>query len=80
MNGDVDFIAKAGKMLVNGIVQDLEDRMMQAAFIGVADVHSGAFSDCFQALQFIDFRRVVFFSSVRRGIHHLTISLIKTAH
>ena len=70
MDGHFDFVAKAGQMFVDGIVQDLENTMMQAAFIGVADIHSGTFSDCLQTLQFIDFRRVVFFRLRWRGIHH----------
>jgi hypothetical protein len=32
-------------MFVDGIVQHLENAMVQAAFIGVADVHAGAFAD-----------------------------------
>jgi hypothetical protein len=79
MDRNVDFIAKARQMLVDGIVQHLENRMMQPAFIGVADIHSGAFSDCLQPLQFINFRRVVFLGFVWRGIRHVTISLIKFA-
>ena len=39
-------IAVAGQGLVDGVVDDLEDHVVQAAsVIGISDVHSGAFSD-----------------------------------
>jgi hypothetical protein len=55
VDGYLNLAAKPGEMLVDGIVQDLEDAMMQAALIGVADIHSGAFAHRLQPLQFINF-------------------------
>ena len=57
---DFDLVAIAGQMFVDGIVEDFENAMMQPAFVGVADVHAGAFPDGFQAFEFIDFCGVVF--------------------
>ena len=43
VDGDHDAVAVAGQRLVDGVVDDLENHVMQAgAVIGIADVHSGA--------------------------------------
>src|ERR1043166_2602218 len=59
MNLDVDPIAKTGEMFVDRIVEHLENHMVQAALIGVADVHPRAFPDRFQPFELIDLRCVV---------------------
>jgi hypothetical protein len=56
------------EMFVNGVVEYFENAVMQPAFIGVSDVHSGPFADGFQPLELIDFRRIIFLRRVdRRG-------------
>ena len=72
----VDLLAIAGQMLVDGVVQHLEDAMVQPPFIGVADVHAGAFADGFQPLQLVDFRGVILLRRLRRDADHQTIILI----
>ena len=59
MDGDIDPVAIAGEMLVDGIVENLKNAMMQAALIGGADVHARALADARQAFEFVDFRGVV---------------------
>ena len=45
VDGDHDAVAVAGQRLVDGVVDDLENHVVQAgAVIGVADVHAGAFA------------------------------------
>ncbi len=76
MNGDVDDVAKAGQMFVDGIVQHLEDGMVQAAFIGVSDVHARSLAHGFQSLQFIDFGGIIFARRVRRRARILTVFFV----
>ena len=46
MDGDRDVGAKAGQRFVDGVVDDLKNHVVETgAVIGVADVHSRAFSD-----------------------------------
>ena len=52
-------LAEAGEILVDGVVDDLENAVVKAAFVGVADVHIGAFTNTFEPLQFLDFRCVI---------------------
>ena len=54
LDGDPDVLAMAGKMLVDGIVQHLEHTMVQAALVGVANVHAGPLPDRLEALQFVN--------------------------
>lgn len=61
MDGDIDFRAVAGEVFVDGIVEDLEDAMVEAAFVCGPDIHSGALADACESLEFVDFRGVVFF-------------------
>ncbi len=55
--------AIAGEMLVDGVVEHLEDAMVQPALIGVADVHARALPDRFQPLEFVDLGGIVFLVS-----------------
>ena len=51
VDGDRDDAAMAGQSLVDRVIDDLENHVMQpGAVIGVADVHSRAFSDGLEAL------------------------------
>ena len=44
VDGDDNLVAMTGQRLVDGVVDDLEDHVVQAgSVIGVADVHAGAF-------------------------------------
>src|SRR5262249_32531165 len=54
------FRAEAGERLVDGIVDDLENHVMQAgAVVGVADVHPGPLAHRFEPLQHLDAAGVV---------------------
>ncbi len=51
MNGDGNDLAVAGQGLVDGIVDDLENHVVQTgAIVGIADVHSRAFTYRIEAL------------------------------
>jgi hypothetical protein len=56
---DVDTVAIAGEVLVDGIVENLENAMVEAALIGRADVHAGPLADAGKALELVYFRGVV---------------------
>ncbi len=49
-----DVLAVAGEVLVDGVVHDLENTVVQAALIGVADIHSGPFAHGLKAFEFLD--------------------------
>src|SRR5205823_14153207 len=66
VTSNLDQITVAGKMLVDGVVQNLENTVMQAALVGLANVHSGALTNRRQTLEFIDFGSVVFLGSIRQ--------------
>ena len=46
--------AIAGEVLVDRVVQDLENAVVEAAFVGVADIHPGALADGLEAFEFVD--------------------------
>jgi hypothetical protein len=54
VESDVDGFAVACEVFVDGVVEDLEDAVVETAFIGVADVHAWAFADGLEAFEFID--------------------------
>ena len=45
MNCHGDVLAESRQVLVDRVVKHLKDAVMQAALIGVADVHTGPFPD-----------------------------------
>jgi hypothetical protein len=50
MNGDHDVVAMTGQRLVDGVIDDLEDHVVQTRAVrGVTDVHPGALADRLQA-------------------------------
>ena len=52
---DDDFLGKAGKRFVDGVVDDLVDHVMQArAVVGVADIHAGALAHGIEPLEHLD--------------------------
>ena len=59
MNGDIDFAGISGESFVDRIVHDLKDTMVETPFMGVADVHVGAFSHALQPLQFLNLGGVI---------------------
>jgi len=67
MNGHFDFVATASQMFVDGIVEHLEDLVMQTALIGIADLHPGALAHRFQTFQLVDLRGVVFLRRADSG-------------
>ena len=55
MDGDDDVVAVAGQGLVDGVVDDLEDHVVQAGAVGgVADVHAGPLAHGLQAFELLD--------------------------
>ena len=52
--GDMSLVGMAGNRLVHGIVEHFGGQMMQRAFVGAADIHTGAFADRLQALEDLD--------------------------
>ena len=67
---DVDGFAKAGEVLVDGIVEHFEDAMVETALVGVADIHAGALADGFEAFEFVDLFGAVFLAD---GGHHVFV-------
>ncbi len=60
VDGYDDAVAIPSERLVDGIVHDLEDHVVQsAAVVGVADVHSGPFSNGVEAPKYFDFAGIV---------------------
>ena len=49
-----------GEVLVDGVVENLEDTVVQAALVRIPDVHSGALANRLQPLEFIDLFGAVF--------------------
>src|SRR5688572_32300138 len=64
VNRNDDMVAVTGQVLVDGIVEHFKDAVVQAALVGIADVHAGALANRFETLEFIDLRRVVFLAAV----------------
>src|SRR5690606_30694117 len=55
VDGDDDVVAVAGQGLVDGVVDHLENQVVQAGAVGgVADVHAGALAHRFQAFEDLD--------------------------
>ena len=54
---DTGRVARHG--LVHRVVQNLGHQVVQRAFIGAADIHTGAFADGFEAFQDLNGGRVV---------------------
>ena len=46
MHCHFDATAKAGQMFVDRIIQHFKNAVVKAAFVRVANIHSGAFPDC----------------------------------
>jgi len=60
MDGDIDVAAVAGQGLVDGVVDHLEDHVVQArAIVGIADVHARALAHRIEALEDLDVRGIV---------------------
>ena len=51
MHLNEDVFGTTGNGFVEGVVEDLDQEMVEAFFVGAADVHTGAFSDRFEAFQ-----------------------------
>src|SRR5690606_15819166 len=67
---DVDVIGMAGQRLVDAVVHDLGDHVVQTrSVVGVADIHTGPFTDGFEALENLDGISAVF-SRLRGGCAH----------
>ena len=64
MDGDVDLIAETGKGLVDGVIDDLVDKVVQPRRPGGADVHGRALPHGFEALEDLDFVRTILLRTV----------------
>ena len=60
---DLDRRGEARQGLVHRVVDDLEDAVVQAALVRVADVHVRALAHPLQALEFLDLGGVVSFGA-----------------
>ena len=56
VDGDRDAGAFTGERLVDGVVDDLEDEVMQSTLACVADVHAGALANGLEPLEDLDVR------------------------
>jgi hypothetical protein len=56
---DLDALTVPGEGLVNRVVDNLENAVVEAAFVGVANVHVGTLADAFEAFEFFNFGGVV---------------------
>jgi hypothetical protein len=63
----LDALAEPGEVFVDGVVEHLEDAVVEAAFVGVADVHARPFADRLETFQLVDLRGVVGLGVGRRG-------------
>ena len=59
VDGDLDAAAIAGEMLVDGVVEDLENAVVETALVGVADIHAGALANGIKALELVDLGGIV---------------------
>ena len=59
VDGDLDAVAVAGEVLVDRVVQHLEDAVVEAALVGVADIHAGALADGLETFEFVDLGGIV---------------------
>ena len=64
-------------MFVDGVVENLENHVMQTTLIRIADVHSGSFSDSLQPLEFIDLSGIVFLALADAGGVVLTFPIVR---
>jgi hypothetical protein len=60
LDGHVNSAAVTGEMFVNRVIKNFKDHVVQTTFIRVADVHSGAFPNCFETFQLIDLSGIIF--------------------
>lgn len=67
MDGDFDLGTVAGEGFVDRVVYDFEYAVMEAALVGVADVHVGALADAFEAFELLNIGSVVFCVAVVVG-------------
>jgi len=67
-----DGVVESREVLIDGIVDDFPDAVVQGgAVVGVAEVHSGSFSNRFKPLENLDATRVVIFT------HFITSKRVK---
>jgi hypothetical protein len=59
VEGDGNIFTITGQGFIDGVIDDFEDAMVEAAFESIADVHVRAFTDAFEAFEFLDFGGVV---------------------
>ena len=59
VDGDLDAAAIAGEVLVDGVVENLENAVVEAALVGVADIHAGALADGLKTFEFVDLGGIV---------------------
>ena len=62
MDRHIDLRAIAGEVFVDRVVENLENAVVEAAFIRGPDIHAGALADAGEAFEFVNFGGVVFFA------------------
>ena len=68
MDRHLDLRAVAGEVLVDGVIENFKNAVVKAAFIGIADIHSGSFADGLKTLQFVDLACIVFLVGADFGL------------
>ena len=68
---DGDFGAVAGKSFIYGVIDHLEDHVVQSgAVISITDIHSGSFAHCIETLENFDIGRIVRHSPASQKKYH----------
>lgn len=63
MDHDFHAVSKSSEGFVDTVIYDLEHAVMQAAFVGVADIHVGPLAHALEALEFLNLGGVVCFGA-----------------
>jgi hypothetical protein len=76
VDADSDLRAMAGEGFIDRVIDDFENTVVEAAFVGVADIHIGAFTDTFETFELLDFGRVI---DVLSGVfwRHLSVQIFR---
>ena len=77
MDGHFNFRAVTGEMFIDRVIENFENHVMQAALIRVPNIHSGAFANGLEALQFVDLRGIIFLSVTDAGRVGLTFPIVR---
>jgi hypothetical protein len=59
VDGDLDAAAITGEVLVDRVVENFENAVVEAALVGVTDIHAGALANGIEAFQLIDLGGII---------------------